>query len=95
MPTNVELSVYSHEFSTVCELPMTDLTRKECPLANFQNMPGITYRDLTQENSLYRNVRLGIKNMNLASDWLELDSLFTVARFVCDNCKYNRYRVKR
>lgn len=95
MPTNVDLSVYSHETSVVCELPTTDFTRNECPLTKFQNMPGITYQDLMQENSMYRSVRLGVKKMNLTSDWVKLDSLFAVARFVCDSCQHNRHRVER
>ena len=88
--TSVIIGNYDHKKTRFCELPNTEDSLKVCPLRRFQGLNGITYRETTQENSALRNVYINVDNTNDDGAWLTMDCLYTVAKYICKKCEYNK-----
>lgn len=88
--TNVIIGNYNHEKTRFCELPNTAESLKNCPLRRLQGLNGITYRETTQENSTLRKVYINVDDTNSDGAWLTMDCLYTVAKYICKKCEYNK-----
>ena len=88
--TSVIIGNYDHKTTRLCELPNTEDSLKVCPLRRFQGLNGITYRETTQENSTLRKVYINVDNTNDDGAWLTIDCLYTVAKYICKKCEYNK-----
>ena len=88
--TSVIIGNYDHKKTRFCELPNTEDSLKVCPLRRFQGLNGITYRETTQENSTLRKVYIKVDNINSDGAWLAMDCLYTVAKYICKKCEYNK-----
>ncbi|MBO5833457.1 MAG: hypothetical protein J6R22_00665 [Alphaproteobacteria bacterium] len=87
--TNVIISTINHDKVRVCKLPNTSEELRNCPLRRFQGLNGITYRETTQEGSGLRKVHIGA-DMSSDNAWLTVDCLYSVAKYICKHCEYNK-----
>lgn len=87
--TYVTISTYGHEKTRVCKLPNSATELQNCPLRRLQGLNGIMYRETTEDGSSIRRVHLDT-DRKIDKSWLVTDCLYTVAKFICKHCEYNK-----
>lgn len=91
--TNILITTYGHEKKRICKLPNTTHELQECPLRRLQGLNGIVYREFTEEGSSIRRIHLDT-DKKIDNSWLVSDCLFSVAKFICKHCEYNKEKQK-